>query len=170
MEFLIPGLLLVAFMVWASTKIKRKSAEAFAAELIETKYFRLKKTQGFLNVLGPDGGLILDIYSRSFITSGKKDFRAATIQARLLEPSDYESRLNSFKSPDAKITRYIECGYPAVEIENKTSEGGREQVLLAKLAIVQDSLLEFTVRYFVEADDETIAGAQQIFDSFQFKC
>lgn len=51
MELLIPGLLLVALMVWASTKIKKRAAEAFEAETIETSNYVLDKPEGFLHVL-----------------------------------------------------------------------------------------------------------------------
>jgi len=51
MEILIPGLILVALMVYASTKIKKRAAEAFEPETIETDTFSLRKPEGFLHVI-----------------------------------------------------------------------------------------------------------------------
>ena len=66
MELLIPGLLLVALMVYASTRIKRTAAEAFEPETIETDVFVLEKPEEFLNVINHDLALELQAYSREF--------------------------------------------------------------------------------------------------------
>ena len=52
MEILIIGSLIVALMVYASTKIKRSAAQAFEEETIETDEFYLVKPEGFLNPIG----------------------------------------------------------------------------------------------------------------------
>src|SRR5215204_1756953 len=51
MEILIPGLILVALMVYASTRIKKRAAEAFESELIETDAYSVRKPDGFLHVI-----------------------------------------------------------------------------------------------------------------------
>lgn len=78
MELLIPGLILVALMVWASTKIKRKAAQAFAAERIEGEGFGLDKPEGFLSRVEPGEGLLFDAYSRDFGAGKTANLRAAT--------------------------------------------------------------------------------------------
>ncbi len=52
MEILIPGLILVALMAWASTKIKKRAADAYQAESIDAEGYSLRKSEGFLHVLG----------------------------------------------------------------------------------------------------------------------
>mgnify|MGYP007097599700 CR=1 FL=1 len=59
MELLIPGLILVALMVWASTKIKRSAAQAYAAESIETEYFAIEKPDGLIDLAEPEDRRIL---------------------------------------------------------------------------------------------------------------
>ena len=66
MELLIPGLILVALMVWASTRIKKNAAAAFDAEVIETESFSIRKPEGFLHVLNDDSGLAFRSYSKDF--------------------------------------------------------------------------------------------------------
>jgi hypothetical protein len=71
MELLIPGLILVALMVYASTKIKKRAAEAFEEEHIETEKYSLQKPEGFLHVINsPDYDF--EAYSKEF---DEGDFR-----------------------------------------------------------------------------------------------
>src|SRR3954462_6162642 len=78
MELLIPGLILVALMVWASTKIKRKAADAFSAEHIEGDGFTLEKPDGFLSKSYVEGAHLFDAYSKEYGTGTAADVRAAT--------------------------------------------------------------------------------------------
>lgn len=82
MELLIPGLILVALMVYASTKIKKTAAAAFEPETIETDDFAIEKPDGFLNVLNLDPGLELDMYSKEFGIENAADKRQARIELR----------------------------------------------------------------------------------------
>jgi hypothetical protein len=78
MELLIPGLILVALMAYASTRIKRAAARAFEAESITGDGFTLEKPDGFLVRIGTDGGLLFDAYSKDFGPAGADNIRAAT--------------------------------------------------------------------------------------------
>ena len=78
MELLIPGLILVALMVWASTKIKRSAAKAFDAEHIEGEGFALDKPEGFLNRHYDNSEFLFDAYSKDFGIGIADNIRAAT--------------------------------------------------------------------------------------------
>jgi hypothetical protein len=78
MELLIPGLILVALMVWVSTKIKRSAKQAFEAEHIEGDGFALDKPDGFLNRYHATGDLLVDAYSKDFGTGSADKVRAVT--------------------------------------------------------------------------------------------
>ncbi len=82
LAILIPGLILVALMVYASTRIKRVAAEAFEAETIETDEFALEKPEGFLNILNRDPALAMDAYSREFGVEAAADVRQARVEVR----------------------------------------------------------------------------------------
>ena len=58
MEILIPGLILVALMVYVSTKIKKNAVDAFGEETITTDDFVLIKPEGFLHNLNGDPALL----------------------------------------------------------------------------------------------------------------
>lgn len=80
MELLIPGLILVAIMVWASTRIKRNAAAAFDEELIDAEEFAVTKPEGFLHVLNDNSGLLFRAYSKEFGTVGRSDIRQAVLE------------------------------------------------------------------------------------------
>ena len=69
MEILIPGLILVALMVYASTRIKRNAAAAFEAETIESDEFVIQKPAEFLHNLNGDPRYVFEAYSRDFSES-----------------------------------------------------------------------------------------------------
>lgn len=80
MELLVPGLILVALMVWASTRIKKNAAAAFDAETVDNEFFVIRKPEGFLHVLNDPSGLAFRSYSKEFGKVGDRDVRKATIE------------------------------------------------------------------------------------------
>src|SRR5881392_682596 len=64
MEILIVGLIIVALMVYASTRIKRTAAAAFDAETIETDELTIRKPDGFLHNLNGDPKFAFEAYSK----------------------------------------------------------------------------------------------------------
>ena len=89
MEILILGLILVGLMVYASTRIKKRAAEAFEPELIETARYSLRKPEGFLHVIdSPDHDL--EAYSREF-DEGDFRLRRAKIEVDVFPQYDLDS-------------------------------------------------------------------------------
>ena len=86
MELLIPGLLLVALMVWASTRIKKTAAAAFDAETIETDEYIIQKPEGFLHNLNGDPKYIFEAYSKEYSKANDK-LRAGTATLQRIENS-----------------------------------------------------------------------------------
>src|SRR5215218_1576466 len=78
MELLIPGLILVALMVYASTRIKKTAAEAFEPETVESDEFIIQKPEGFLNVIGGDPAYAFEAYSKEYGGEGAQEFRQGT--------------------------------------------------------------------------------------------
>src|SRR4051794_7750972 len=72
MEILIIGLILVALMVYASTRIKRTAAAAFERETIETDTYVIQKPEGYLHKLNGDPQFLFEAYSREFSKSDPK--------------------------------------------------------------------------------------------------
>ena len=94
MELLIPGLILVALMVWASTKIKKTAADAFEAESVETDAYSLQKPEGFLHVIGDESHEFM-AYSRDFGKGDRAGNRQATIEIDIIPNADLDAVANS---------------------------------------------------------------------------
>jgi len=66
MEIFIVGALVVALMVFVSTKIKKSAAEAFEPEFIERDEFTITKPEGFLSPVENRDGFLFEAYSRDY--------------------------------------------------------------------------------------------------------
>jgi hypothetical protein len=88
MEILIPGLILVALMIYASTRIKRSAAQAYEPETVETDDFIIDKPAGFLTVIGGDPRYAFESYSKDFGGEAAPDFRKATAKITIFDTVD----------------------------------------------------------------------------------
>lgn len=80
MEIFIVGIIIVALMVYASTKMKKFTASAFEQETIETEEFLLVKPEGFLHVIGDQSKFAFYAYSKEF---GKEEVEEEIRQAEI---------------------------------------------------------------------------------------
>lgn len=90
MEILVPGLLLVALMVYVSTKIKKKAAIAYEREIIHNDEFSIIKPEGFISPA--DGGeAAFAAYSMEFGSGSGENVRRASAKVRLYRGERLES-------------------------------------------------------------------------------
>lgn len=126
MEILIPGLILVALMVYASTRIKKTAARAFEAEQIDNDDFTLSKPDGFLNRISDDGEFAFEAYSKEFGHEPAEDVRAATavviIETASLDEAliKEKERLSSVDSEE----RFEIDGNPAALLSGESERDG----------------------------------------------
>ncbi|MDQ6785720.1 MAG: hypothetical protein M3033_02720 [Acidobacteriota bacterium] len=66
MEILIVGIVVVALMVFVSTRIKKSAAQAFEPEFIERDEFTINKPEGFLTPIEARDEFLFEAYSREF--------------------------------------------------------------------------------------------------------
>lgn len=99
MELLIPGLILVALMVYASTRIKKITAEAFEPETIETEEFIIQKPEGFLHNLNGDPKYIFEAYSKEFSKANDK-LRVGTATITRIENTPIDAVVNELSQTD----------------------------------------------------------------------
>ncbi|HSI87636.1 MAG TPA: hypothetical protein VK918_01190 [Pyrinomonadaceae bacterium] len=97
MEILIPGLILVALMVWASTKIKKKAAAAYEEETIETERFSIEKADGFISPTFPEEGMVFAAYSKEFGRDRTRDLRQAQLEVSLRRGARLEQLARQFE-------------------------------------------------------------------------
>lgn len=103
MEILIPGLILVGFMIWASTRIKRNAARAYEREQIETDEFSIVKPDGFLAPVDPEDGLLFSAYSKEFGRDDAEGTRQATAEVRRFDDAHFDEICERVKAESSTV-------------------------------------------------------------------
>ena len=123
MEILIAGLILVALMAWASTKIKKRAAEAFEAESIETETYSLSKPDGFLHVINSRDH-DFEAYSKEF---DERNFRLrrGKIEIDVLKDTNLTAACDTLRERSSafEVTKDSDSVY-RVESEEAANESG----------------------------------------------
>jgi hypothetical protein len=160
MECLIPGLILVGLMIYASTRIKRASAGAYERETIETSAFIFEKSEEFLNKVEPAAGLELEGYSREFGSGDAASRRQATYEiSRIAELPD------DAKSGDTEIIN--EKRYHSFSIRRQ--EGEIEVIDHHRIAPSSGDFLHLKVKMLAEASDDVRRRVETILGGFVVK-
>ena len=172
MELLIPGLVLVAIMVWASTRIKRNAAAAFDAERVETDDFVLEKPEGFLHVLNDNTGLLFRAYSKDFGTVGRSDIRQATIEVERHPGTNIDSVMSAIRNGSESLeagTTYIDAGAEAVTARSISVRDGAEYETDHKLVTRGDDVIEARGRVLSEHKDAYLPAIEKMLGSVRVK-
>lgn len=172
MELLVPGLILVALMVWASTRIKKNAAAAFDAEMVETGDFSIRKPEGFLHVLNDDSGLAFRSYSKAFGKVGIKELRKATIEIEKHADTDIEALRRKREAESAFVEAYdpyIDAGEKAAFMISKYVADGGEYLIARKLVTRGSAVWEARESVLSEGDPKTDLMTESALNSFQVK-
>lgn len=171
MEILIVGIMLVALMVYASTRIKRVAAEAFDAERVETDKFLVDKPEGFLNVLNRNPSLAFDAYSREFGADHAASFRAARAEVRLLagqKMNDAVAQLSRSSKVLSDVTEVIDGRkYRVIEAESVEKGVGFREIY--KLSENGNGVFEMKLKMVEGSDAEIVKKAELMLASFEIK-
>ena len=156
MELLIPGLILVALMVYASTRIKKSAAAAFEAETITGSDFTLEKPEGFLSVVNGKPELEFEAYSRDFGGEGAEDIRQARAEVRRVEVDDSMSG-----------TSEIVDGRRYIVAESDAEEKGVALREITKTVDADGSSIQLKVTRLAETNDEMLRKIDMMISSFR---
>lgn len=171
MELLIPGLILVALMVYASTRIKRSAAQAFEPETIDTDVFFFEKPEGFLTVLNGDPKLMYEGYSREFGGEGAEDTRQGRVEVRKIENETIKSamaKIGEIAKITSKTTEVIdERKYQLVEAERV--DKGIGMVELYKLTESGRDVIELKITAMQETNEDVARKISGIASSYYVK-
>lgn len=172
MEILIPGLILVALMVWASTKIKRDAAAAFEPETIETDEFIIRKPDGFLHVVNDDSGLAFRAYSRDYGRNELNGDRRATIEVSIHPNSDLKTVSASLERDDAGLSNvqtYLDGGENAMKFVIDSANGDPRRVRHYKLITRGTNIVEVCIAILYAYRDKFPGEIDETFANFLAK-
>lgn len=103
MEILIVGAIVVALMVFVSTKIKKSVAAAFEPETIENAEFRLIKPSGFINPLNEDSEFAFVAYTKEFGKNDAEEFRQARADVTVFSDSNLSAAIKNVGKSSGKV-------------------------------------------------------------------
>lgn len=166
MELLIPGLILVALMMYASTRIKKSAARAYEAETIETNDFIIQKPEGFLNVIGGDPQYAFEAYSKEYGSSGDEEFRQATAKLRIYKNGkDAAAGLHDILSDRSEVI----AGNRHRIVESKLAEKGIQFRVFTKIAETDSNTYVLEIITLAETTAELMRNIELMLDNFELK-
>ena len=170
MEILIAGLILVAFMAYASTRIKRSAAKAFEAETVETEQFVIQKPDGFLNVINGDPQFAFEAYSKEFGTGDASAIRMGTATIKISDAgSDPAVSIKESGTDIASDIKEVIGEKHYRLIEGKRVNKGTEIRVLYKMAESNGKFFVLEITTLAEAPDEFLHKIESMLDSFEIK-
>lgn len=172
MEIFIPGIILVALMVYASTRIKRNAAAAYNEEIIDNEKFFITKPEGFLSPVDPPESMLFAAYSKEFGHDEAGELHRATIELYLYGSLTADERIAELES-EIDIKHSETAG---VIDENKrfiitgiVFENGAEVIEKHLLIAGSDGLYDLTTKVLKEHDDEFSAKLDEMSAGFRLK-
>jgi hypothetical protein len=171
MEILIFGIILVALMAWASTRIKKSAAAAFEAEKVSTPAFSIEKPAGLLHVLNGDPKLDFEAYSKEFGTGILSKMRMVRAEVKKLHPTGVKAKIAEIKMSgkvlDSRREVINERPYEIFELEEAGT--GPPSRILYKIGQTPDAAYVLKIKALAEAGDEVFATLDVMLESFVLK-
>ena len=167
MELLIPGLVLVALMVYASTRIKRSAARAFEAESIDTPEMFISKPDGFLHVIDDHSPLLFEAYSKEFGTGSNGSVRRVTA-AVTRRDEDTKTLAESIRTSAGSLHDDHSDGNCTV-IGSNESIGDSPYSIYYKICPIGDGSLELKVVALSDTHESQREKISELIDSFYSK-
>jgi len=169
MELLIPGLILVALMVYASTKIKKNAAKAFETESIETEEFSITKPEGFLHPLNNDSEYAFEAYSKEFGQDHAEQIRQASAEILRLDDTNLDEQRNEISREVTAITAEKADSDKIIFIEAEREEGNIVLDSFFKLVARGNKVYELRISVLPEYKDAYLDRIDEMLDSFKVK-
>ncbi|MGI8811178.1 MAG: hypothetical protein ACR2IH_01460 [Pyrinomonadaceae bacterium] len=172
MELLIPGLLLVGLMVYASTRIKRLAAKALEPETIETDQFSIMKPDGLISVVAPDNGLLFDAHTREFADEPADGFRKAAATVRMRENEDFDRFSTALVNSGGHVKDDVSSKVGEMRtrsIEIIDSENGVSISRFHKLVQNKEKLFDLQIEIPADHREQFDPALRQMADSFLVK-
>lgn len=172
MELLIPGLILVALMVYASTKIKKNAARAYEAETIETPEFSIVKPEGFICPVDHDDKLVFVANSKEYGRDQADDMRQASAEIRAFVDANIDdicerAKINSVwvVSEDIGILN----GAKSCRVETERIDGEITLNAIHKIVAGNGKIYDLTITVLPEYKEDYSRKIDEMLDSFALK-
>ena len=168
MEILIPGLALVALMVYVSTRIKRSAAKAFDEEVVDTDEFTITKPEGLLVPI-EESDLSFAAYSKEFGTGDAGSVRQLSAELRKYEGSTVEAVREAVVAAAIKLVSEQHLTGGAMILETEESEKGILVEAERRLVEKEGKVFELAVTALSETKEAQQRNIDTLLSSFEVK-
>ena len=172
MELLIPGLILVVLMAYASTKIKKNAARAYEQETIETPEFSIVKPEGFICPVDYNEGLIFAAYSKEYGRDQTDGVRQASAEIRKFDDAIFDEICERAKIGAVRIVSEntgILNGAKSCVIAIERIDGEITLDAIHKIVEGVGKTYEFTITVLPEYKEDYSRKIDEMLDSFILK-
>src|SRR5688572_9261027 len=166
MEILIPGLILVALMVYVSTRIKKSAASAYDQETIETEQFSITKPDGFIVPTNVDGRLAFAAYSKDFGTREADGIRQVSAEIAVHKGKTLDAVCNE---STLKVISQQRLQGDSMIVEAETIENGVVLETEKRLVEKQGDVFELSVTAIPETKPAQQRNIDTLLSSFEVK-
>lgn len=169
MEILIPGLILVGFMIWASTRIKRNAARAFEREEVETDEFSIVKPEGFLAPADPGHGLIFSAYTKDFGKDEAERVRLAAAEISRFADDNFDEICERAKIDSSAVVNEqigIINDRKCANIVVERSAHGAAVESFYKMIAGREAVFQLVITILPEHKEEFSSKIDEFLDSF----
>ena len=164
MELLITGLILVALMAYASTRIKKRAAEAYLEEKVETDDFTIRKPEGFLHVVGDDEHAFR-AYSKDYGIDDNAQHRRATIEVDAFPGESVQDIVDGVRAAAARAE--IDTSSENISrIETEETANGIAVTGFYKIVGTSNNVFRLRFATLAEHTDEYLRRIDDTLDSF----
>ena len=169
MEILILGGLLVALMVYVSTRIKRTAAGAFEEEKIETKEFSITKPAGFIIIESGDPDVPFAAYSKEYGMDEADLIRQVTAILKIHKGNTLEQVSLPIKQNASRIVDERHLAGGALVVETESGIDGITVETEHHLTQKGDDTYEFSVAALAETKEQNQREITVLISSFELK-
>jgi hypothetical protein len=168
MEILIPGLALVALMVYVSTRIKRSAAKAFDEEVVETDDFTITKPGGWFIPADP-ADLAFAAYSKEFGTGEAGSVRQIAAELRIHDGKTPKTVRDAIVADASKIVSEQHLAGGAMILETEKTEKGILFEVERRLVEKEGTVFEMAVTALSETKEAQQRNIDTLLSSFEVK-
>ena len=169
MEILIIGSLIVALMVYASTKIKRSAAQAFEEETIETDEFYLVKPEGFLNPIGNASEFAFEAYSKEYGEEDAEKLRQAHTVLKIYTGRKFTEVCKDAKRSVDKVFSEEKFGKGILLLKGEKAEKMVETQIYHKIIEDNEKIYDLQVTVLGETREVYEERINKLIESFRVK-
>jgi hypothetical protein len=170
MEILIIGGVVVALMVWASTRIKRSAAAAYEEEAIETEDYALIKPEGFLAPVEPEDFLAFYAYSKEFgEEGGAEKLRQGLIKLKILAGRSLAENVKEIKKSFDAVLSEEKADENTFLLRGERSESDVEKIFYHKIVSANEKIYDLEMAVLADYREKYEEKAEKLLASFRVK-